>query len=101
MGAKARTHKALRDALPSDIPNDEVPVALGLSALESAGIDAATVVSDSLLFLGPATLKGDNFVDALTERVLADIDAPALVLDDDTLTSLLQVLANEDELTLP
>lgn len=101
LGAKARTHKALRDALPSDIPNDEVPVALGLSALESAGIDAATVVSDSLLFLGPATLKGDNFVDALTEHVLADIDSPALVLDDDTLTSLLQVLANEDELTLP
>lgn len=101
LGAKARTHKALRDALPSDIPNDEVPVVLGLSALESAGIDAATVVSDSLLFLGPATLKGDNFVDALTEHVLADIDSPALVLDDDTLTSLLQVLANEDELTLP
>ena len=101
LGAKARTHKALRDALPTDIPNDEVPEALGLSALESAGIDAATVVSDSLVFLGPRSLNGDNFIDSLTEIVLADIDAPPSVLDDDTLTSLLQVLANGDELALP
>lgn len=95
LGAKARTHKALRDVLPSDLSNDEVPAHLGLSALESAGVDVASVVSDSLLFLGPRSAAGDNFVDALTEHVLATLDSPDPVsLDDSALANLLQVVAN-------
>lgn len=95
LGAKARTHKALRDVLPSDLPNDAVPAHLGLSALESAGVDAASVVSDSLLFLGPRSCAGDNFVDGLTEHVLATLDsADPVLLRDEELTNLLQGLAN-------
>lgn len=95
LGAKARTHKALRDILPSHLPNDEVPAHLGLAALESAGVDAAAVISDSLLFLGPRSAAGDCFVDSLTEHVLATLDSddPAR-LDDDTLSDILQGLAN-------
>lgn len=95
LGAKARTHKALRDAVPSSVPNHEVPAHLGLATLESAGIDVAGVVSDSLLFLGPRTAAGDNFVDALTEHVLdaMDLGAPS-GLDDDRLAELLQEVAN-------
>jgi hypothetical protein len=95
LGAKARTHKALRDVLPPDLPNDEVPAHLGLSALESAGVDAASVVSDSLLFLGPRSCAGDNFVDSLTEHVLATLDSPdPVLLQDKELAKLLQGLAN-------
>lgn len=95
LGAKARTHKALRDVLPSELANDEVPAHLGLSALESAGVDAASVVSDSLLFLGPRSAAGDNFVDALTEHVLATLDNPEPVsMTDAELTQILQVVAN-------
>ena len=95
LGAKARTHKALRDVLPSDLPNDEVPAHLGLTALESAGVDAASVVSDSLLFLGPRSCAGDNFVDSLTEHVLATLDsANPVPLQDAELVNLLQGLAN-------
>lgn len=95
LGAKARTHKALRDVLPPDLPNDEVPAHLGLSSLESAGVDAAAVVSDSLLFLGPRSCAGDNFVDSLTEHVLATLDSPEpVLLQDAELTKLLQGLAN-------
>lgn len=95
LGAKARTHKSLRDVLPSELANDEVPAHLGLSALESAGVDPAAVVSDSLLFLGPRSCAGDNFVDALTEHVLATLDsADPVVLDDVQLAELLQVVAN-------
>lgn len=95
LGAKARTHKALRDVLPSDLPNDAVPAHLGLSALESAGVDAASVVSDSLLFLGPRSCAGDNFVDGLTEHVLATLDSTDPVpLGDLELAILLQGLAN-------
>lgn len=98
LGAKARTHKALRDVLPSDLDNAAVPAHLGLSALESAGVDAASVVSDSLLFLGPRSAAGDNFVDALTEHVLATLDSPQPVsLDDSELANLLQELANHDD----
>src|SRR5690606_37722296 len=39
LGAKARTHKALRDVVPEHIPNDEVPAYLGVEVLESAGLD--------------------------------------------------------------
>jgi hypothetical protein len=95
LGAKARTHKALRDVLPSHLSNDAVPAHLGLSALESAGVDAAAVVSDSLLFLGPRSAAGDNFVDALTEHVLATLDSPDPVpMTDLELIHILQGLAN-------
>lgn len=95
LGAKARTHKALRDVLPSDLTNDAVPAHLGLSALENAGLDVASVVSDSLLFLGPRSCAGDNFVDGLTEHVLATLDSTDPVpLQDAELTKLLQGLAN-------
>lgn len=95
LGAKARTHKALRDVLPSDLANHDVPAHLGLSALESAGLDVASVVSESLLFLGPRSCAGDNFVDALTEHVLATLDSPdPIPLKDQELGHLLQDLAN-------
>jgi hypothetical protein len=94
LGAKARTHKALRDILPHDLPNNEVPAYLGLDMLESAGIDSALTVSDSLLFLGPRSVAGDSFVDRLTELVLDTLDVPhGAPLDDDALTALLQGLA--------
>ena len=97
LGAKARTHKALRDALPSSLTNDEVPAHLGLSALESAGLDVASVVSDSLLFLGPRSAAGDNFVDALTEHVLATLDSTNPVAPTDAeLSKMLQGIANGD-----
>lgn len=95
LGAKARTHKALRDVVPSELPNDEVPAHLGLSALESAGVDAASVVSDSLLFLGPRSAAGDCLVDSLTEHVLATLDsADPVGLSDEELAKLLQDVAN-------
>lgn len=95
LGAKARTHKALRDVLPEGLANDEVAGYLGLQTLESAGVDAAGVVSDSLLFLGPRSCEGDNFVDALTEHVLAGLDVGIVDgLDDVRLAQLLQGVAN-------
>jgi hypothetical protein len=95
LGAKARTHKALRDALPPDLSNDQVPGYLGLQTLESAGVDAAGVVSESLLFLGTRSCEGDNFVDALTEHVLAGLDIDSVDgLDDSRLIYLLQGVAN-------
>jgi len=95
LGAKARTHKALRDALPADLPNDEVAAYLGLQTLESAGVDAAAVVSESLLFLGPRSCEGDNFVDALTEHILAGLDVGIVDgLSDSRLADLLQGVAN-------
>jgi hypothetical protein len=95
LGAKARTHKSLRDVLPSSLPNDAVPAHLGLQALESAGLDVASAVSDSLLFLGPRSCAGDNFVDGLTEHVLATLDsADPVPLQDSELANLLQGLAN-------
>ena len=95
LGAKARTHKALRDILPSEIANSEVPSRLGLTTLESAGVNVAEVVSDSLLFLGPRSAAGDCFVDSLTEHVLETLDSPHPVAIDDTrLAELLQGLAN-------
>jgi len=95
LGAKARTHKSLRDVLPHDLTNDAVPAHLGLQALESAGLDVASVVSDSLLFLCPRSCAGDNFVDGLTEHVLATLDsADPVPLRYDALANLLQGLAN-------
>lgn len=96
LGAKARTHQSLRSILPSELSNDAVPAHLGLSALENAGLDVASVVSESLLFLGPRSCAGDNFVDGLTEHVLATLDsAEPIAIDDATLTKLLQEVANQ------
>lgn len=98
LGAKARTHQALRDVLEDSLENSDVPAQLGLAALESAGLDVAAIVSDSLLFLGPRSVAGDNFVDSLTEHVLATLDSVDPVpLDDAHLTELLQGLANSTE----
>lgn len=98
LGAKARTHKALRDILPENLPNDEVPAYLGIEVLESAGIDPAAIISDSLLFLGPRSVAGDNFVDSLTELVLDTLETSHTAsLDDTRLAELLQGLANDEE----
>lgn len=98
LGAKARTHKALRDIVPEHIPNDEVPAYLGAEVLESAGVDPAAVISDSLLFLGPRSCAGDNFVDSLTELVLETLDTSHTApLDDVRLAELLQGLANPED----
>jgi hypothetical protein len=98
LGAKARTHSSLRDVLPTSLSNDAVPAHLGLQALESAGIDAASVVSDSLLFLGPRSCAGDNLVDGLTEHVLATLDSvDPVALQDEDLANLLQGLANSTD----
>lgn len=95
LGAKARTHASLRDVCPSSLDNAAVPAHLGLHALESAGIDAASVVSDSLLFLGPRSCAGDNLVDGITEHVLATLDSTdPVALQDADLAKLLQGLAN-------
>lgn len=95
LGAKARTHKALRDILPAELPNVAVPAHLGLSDLEGAGIDVAELVSDSLLFLAPRTAAGDCFVDGLTEYVLANLDDPNLSTPrDEDLANLLQGVAS-------
>lgn len=98
LGAKARTHKALREVLPSHLANDEVPAYLGLPVLESAGLDVAEVVSDSLLFLAPRSYDGDNFVDGLAERVLDSLDeGPGFAISDSDLATLLQGLANSSD----
>lgn len=84
--------------MPEHIPNDEVPAYLGVEVLESAGLDPAAVISDSLLFLGPRSCAGDNFVDSLTELVLETLDTSHTVpLDDIRLAELLQGLANPEE----
>lgn len=94
LGAKARTHKALREALPENLPNDQVPTYLGVETLESAGLDVASIISDSLLFLGPSSVAGDNFVDALTESVLEELGEEVYIgLSDSKLAELLQGLA--------
>lgn len=98
LGAKARTHKTLRDTLPGHVSNAEIPTRLGVQALDSLGIDCAAVVSESLQFLGPASCAGDNFVDGLTEHVLATLDsADPVALQDENLANLLQGVANRAE----
>lgn len=95
LGAKARTHQSLRSVLPSELANDAVPAHLGLSALENAGLDVAAIVSESLLFLGPRSCAGDNFVDGLTEHVLETLDSvDPVAMDDASLSQLLQAVAN-------
>lgn len=98
LGAKARTHKSLRDVVNTHAQNADVPSLLGLSSLESAGIDVAELISDSLLFLGPVGRAGDNFVDALTEHMLATLDsADGEPLSDEFLCEILQGVANPGE----
>lgn len=95
LGAKARTHRSLRDILPASLSNDGVPAHLGLATLEEAGVDVPGCISDSLLFLAPRNVAGDNFVDALTEHVLATLDeADPPPLEASQLAVLLQDLAN-------
>lgn len=97
LGAKARTHKAIRDAVPDHIPNDEVGRYLGLDTLRSAGIDVEGLVSDSLAFMCPRSLQGDNLLDAVTENVLESFDGYDLPIPDVRLAELLQGLANTEE----
>ena len=94
LGAKARTHKDLRELLPADVPNDEVVWHVGADSLQSAGIDVPGIVSDSLAFLGPRSVEGDNFVDALTEYALAHLDSTTDLPNDQELVVLLQGLAS-------
>jgi hypothetical protein len=97
LGAKARTHRALRDALPENLPNDEVPIHLGLDTLRSAGIDVEGLVSDSLSFLCPRSLAGDNLLDAVTENVLESLDGYDLPIPSFQLAELLQGVASPTE----
>lgn len=97
LGAKARTHKAIRDTVPDYIPNDEVGRYLGLDTLRSAGIDVEGIVSDSLAFLCPRSLAGDNLLDAVTENVLESLDGYDLPIPNDRLAELLQGVANLEE----
>ena len=95
LGAKARTHKSLRETLPADVENHQVPAHLGLAALESTGIDVAEVVTDSFLFLGPRSKEGDNLVDFLTEHLLKNLDSTDPVpIGDTELSVALQGVAN-------
>ena len=95
LGAKARTHRALRDVLPASVDNAAVPAHLGLATLSEAGVDVAGCISDSLLHLAPVGLAGNNFVDAIVEHVMDTLDQPEPVpLDNDRLAVLLQDLAN-------
>lgn len=95
LGAKARTHKAVRDTVPDHIPNDEVGRHLGLDTLRSAGIDVEGIVSDSLAFMCPRSLVGDNLLDAVTENVLESFDGYDLPIPNDRLAELLQGVANQ------
>jgi len=94
LGAMARTHKALRDSVPSDIDNADVPSHLGVTVLQQAGLDVANLLSDSLAVLTPATVVGDTFLDRLTEHVLQNLDSGGLELTPDLL-GLLQELASD------
>lgn len=94
LGAKVRTHKSLRDSLQRELANSEVPAFLGIEVMESAGIDVASVVSESLSHITPATRGGDNLVDALTEHILETLDETEIIFPDDTkIAKLLQDLA--------
>lgn len=98
LGAKARTHKSLRDSVPPTFENEQVPHYLGREVLESANIDVAGMVSDSFSFLGPRSPAGDNFVDSLTEHFLENLnERDPLMMDDLQLSELLlQILANPE-----
>lgn len=97
LGAKARTHKAVRDTVPDHIPNDEVGRHLGLDTLRSAGIDVEGIVSESLAFMCPRSLAGDNLLDAVTEHVLESFDGYDLPIPNERLADLLQGVANLEE----
>lgn len=97
LGAKARTHKSLRDSLLPSLENDQVPHYLGREVMESAGIDVAGILAESFAFLGPRSWVGDNLVDALVEHTLESLDGrEPTVLDNKQLeTLLLEVLSND------
>ena len=67
---------------------------VGADSLQSAGIDVPGIVSDSLAFLGPRSVEGDNLVDALTEYALAHLDSTYPLPLDEDLIPLLQGLAS-------
>ena len=95
LGAKARTHRSLRDSVPPVLENSEVPQYLGREVMESAGIDVVGVVAESLFFMGRGGTVGDNLVDALTEHVLENLDCKDIVpMSDSMLNVVLQDLAN-------
>jgi hypothetical protein len=97
LGAKARTHRALRDVLPVSLDNAAVPAHLGLTTLSEAGVDVAGCISDSLLHLAPVGLAGNNFVDAIVEHVMDTLDEQEVVpMETSQLAGLLQDLANEE-----
>lgn len=98
LGAKARTHKSIRDAVPDHVPNDEVGSYLGLETIRSAGIDVEALVSDSLSFMCPRSLAGDNLLDAVTEYVIDSFESTITdTFSSARLAELLQGLANPEE----
>lgn len=95
LGAKARTHRSLRDSVPLALENSEVPQYLGREVMESAGIDVVGVIAESLFFIGQKGTVGDNLVDAITEHVLENLDCKDIVpMSDSRLNVVLQDLAN-------
>lgn len=95
LGAKARTHRSLRDSVPPVLENSEVPQYLGRDVMESAGIDVVGVIAESLFFMGQKGTVGDNLVDAITEHVLENLDCKDIVpMSDSRLNVVLQDLAN-------
>lgn len=95
LGAKARTHRSLRDSVPLALENSEVPQYLGREVMESAGIDVVGVIAESLFFMGQKGTVGDNLVDAITEHVLENLDCKDIVsMSDSRLNVVLQDLAN-------
>ena len=95
LGAKARTHRSLRDSVPLVLENSEVPQYLGREVMESAGIDVVGVIAESLFFMGQKGTVGDNLVDAITEHVLENLDCKDIVsMSDSRLNVVLQDLAN-------
>lgn len=98
LGAKARTHKSLRDAVPDHVANDEVGAYLGLETLKSAGIDVETLISDSVSFICPRSVEGDNLMDVITENVLESLSTGySPNIPDARLAELLQGIANLEE----
>lgn len=95
LGAKARTHKSLRNALDSNVMNSAVPAQLGKSMLESSGIDVEGEITQALLMLGGKGVAFDNFVDTLIEHVLDTLEDEEIELPgDEVFAKFLQEVAN-------
>jgi hypothetical protein len=95
LGAMARTNKSLRESVPPELDNVDVPAHLGTVVLEQAGLDVSSMLSDSLAILTPASVAGDTFLDRLTEHVLQSLDSGVDEFPQE-LTVLLQELASGD-----